>query len=217
MKRSFDFLLALIGLFISLPLWLLFGLAICLEDKGPIFYLQERVGKNGQIFKNIKFRSMVGDAEKNSGPVQAPEHDLRVTRVGKMLRVTALDELPQLWNILKGEMSFVGPRALRPEEKEVEDNIPRSIFDYPDFKERIKVTPGLTGVAQVFAPRDVSRQKKFKYDLWYIRNQSLSLDIYLIMLSFLVTFKAKWEIRKERFSYLANGLKQKIENDITGL
>lgn len=217
MKRTFDFILALSGLAISMPLWLIFGLAIWLEDRVSIFYFQDRVGKDGKIFRGIKFRSMVAKAEKGVGPVQARENDPRVTKIGKWLRHTAMDELPQLINILRGEMSFVGPRALRPEEKEVEDNIPRSIFDYPDFKERIKVTPGLTGVAQVFAPRDVSRQKKFKYDLWYIKNHNFFLDIYLIMLSFLITLRTSWEIRKDKFIYLARGLKQKIETDITGL
>jgi lipopolysaccharide/colanic/teichoic acid biosynthesis glycosyltransferase len=122
LKRLFDIVLSSIGLIGSSPLWLIFSLAVKLQDGGPIFYGQERVGKNGRIFKALKFRSMVPDAEKESGPIQATENDPRVTKTGKILRATAKDELPQLWNIFKGDMSFVGPRALRPKEKEVHGN-----------------------------------------------------------------------------------------------
>jgi len=122
LKRAFDFILSLSGIILSAPLWILFSLAIILEDGWPIFYRQERVGKRGRIFKVIKFRSMVKDAEKDVGPVQVKENDPRVTKAGRILRATALDELPQLLNILKGDMSFVGPRALRPEELEVRGN-----------------------------------------------------------------------------------------------
>ena len=194
MKRTFDFFLALIGLFVSLPPWLIFCLAIWFEDRGPIYYTQERVGKNAHIFKSIKFRSMRPDAEKGIGPVQAKDNDPRVTRIGKFLRKTAMDELPQLLNILKGDMSFVGPRALRP--TEIESNgssgaVP--IFQVPGFKERSSVLPGLTGVAQVLASRNLSREEKFRYDLWYIDNMSFWLDIKLIAKSILVTLKAKWD------------------------
>ena len=119
LKRPFDIALSFIGLVLSSPLWLLFGLLIWLQDRGPVFYGQERVGKNGRIFKALKFRSMIVDAEKGRGAVQAVENDPRVTKIGRILRATAMDELPQLWNIFKGDMSFVGPRALRPNEKEV--------------------------------------------------------------------------------------------------
>jgi len=195
MKRKFDFLLALIGLFMSSPLWLLFGLAVWLEDRGPIFYLQERVGKNGKIFKSIKFRSMKVDAEKGIGPVQARENDLRVTKMGKYLRKTAMDELPQLLNILKGEMSFVGPRALRPMETEPTDTFcVKDIFRIPGFEKRSRIRPGLTGVAQVFASRNLAHEEKFKYDLGYIDNMNFWLDIKLITKSILVTLKARWDI-----------------------
>lgn len=214
MKRTFDFILALSGLVISMPLWLIFGLAIWLEDRVPIFYFQDRVGKDGKIFRGIKFRSMVAKAEKGVGPVQARGNDPRSTKVGRILRATAMDELPQLINILKGDMSFVGPRTLRPEEKEIGDNVTKSIFDFPDFKERSKIKPGLTGIAQVFAPRDIDRQHKFKYDIWYIKNQSFLLDIYIITLSFLITFRGKWETRNDKFGFLAKGLKQRIKNQI---
>jgi len=210
-KRAFDIFLSSLGLFFSFPLWLLFSFAIWLEDRGPIFYLQDRVGKDGRIFKTIKFRSMIPDAERGIGPVQAQESDSRVTKIGKILRVTAMDELPQLVNIFKGDMSFVGPRALRPQEKEVRDNVTKSIFDFPEFPLRSKVRPGLTGIAQVFGMRNLTRQEKFEYDLWYIKNRTFFLDLYLILLSFLVTLKAKWETGEDKFNSLARDLKQRIE------
>lgn len=197
MKRLFDVFLSACGLVLSFPLWCLIALLIKLEDGGSIFYFQERVGKGGKIFKALKFRSMIMDAEKELGPVQAVENDPRVTRIGRILRKTAMDELPQLWNILKGEMSFVGPRALRPEEKEVRGNYLR-IQDVPGYGKRLSVTPGLTGLAQVYLPPDAPRKDKFRYDLLYIRNQSLLLDMKLILLSFLTTFRAKWESREKK-------------------
>jgi len=200
LKRLFDIVLSSIGLIGSSPLWLIFSLAVKLQDGGPIFYGQERVGKNGRIFKALKFRSMVPDAEKESGPIQATENDPRVTKTGKILRATAMDELPQLWNIFKGDMSFVGPRALRPKEKEVHGNPDEmNIEDIPAYKERMAVRPGLTGMAQVYLPPDALRSEKFKYDLLYIKNQSLFLDLKLILLSFWITFRGKWESRQKKF------------------
>ena len=142
------------------------------------------------------------------------ENNLRVTNVGRILRVTAMDELPQLLNILKGDMSFVGPRALRPTEKEVHDDVIKSIFDFPDFDLRSKLRPGLTGVAQVFGARDLIRQEKFKYDIWYLKNQNFLLDLYLIILSFCVTLKARWEIREDKFILLGRSLKGRIGKEI---
>ena len=113
MKRLFDVTLAGVGLLLSAPLWIAIPLAIKLEDHGQVLFQQDRVGLNGRVFAALKFRSMVPDAEAATGPVQATEHDPRITRVGRLLRATALDELPQLWNILVGDMSFVGPRPLR--------------------------------------------------------------------------------------------------------
>jgi lipopolysaccharide/colanic/teichoic acid biosynthesis glycosyltransferase len=199
MKRLFDIFFSSIGIIGSSPLWLLFSLAIKLEDRGSIFYTQERVGKDGRIFKVLKFRSMIPDAEKHSGAVQAVENDPRVTKVGRVLRATAMDELPQLINILKGDMSFVGPRSLRPNEKEVYGNPDKtSIEDIPGYKERLTVRPGLTGIAQVYLPGDALRKEKFKYDLLYIKNQSFLLDLKLIFLSFWITFMGKWESREKK-------------------
>jgi lipopolysaccharide/colanic/teichoic acid biosynthesis glycosyltransferase len=143
---------------------------------------------------------MVVDAERDVGPIQAAEHDPRVTRVGRLLRVSAMDELPQLWNIFRGDMSFVGPRALRPDEVEADgrgEAVP--IQDVPGFVERSAVRPGLTGVAQIYAPRDVLRRHKFRYDRLYIRRQSFGLDVRLIFLSFWITARGTWEVRGRKF------------------
>jgi lipopolysaccharide/colanic/teichoic acid biosynthesis glycosyltransferase len=182
-----------------MPLWLFISLCIKLEDRGSVFYTQNRVGIGGRIFRAIKFRSMVKNAEDATGPVQAKENDPRVTKVGRLLRATAMDELPQLWNILKGDMSFVGPRALRPEEVEVRGN-PEvlDIRDIPGYKERVTVRPGLTGLAQIYLPADAPRQDKFHYDLLYIKKQSFWLDLKLIFLSFYITFRAKWESKEKK-------------------
>jgi lipopolysaccharide/colanic/teichoic acid biosynthesis glycosyltransferase len=199
LKRLFDICLSGVGILGSLPLWVAFSLAILSEDGKPVFFRQERVGKNGRIFKALKFRSMIKDAEKESGPVQAVENDPRVTGMGKILRASAMDELPQLWNIFKGDMSFVGPRALRPKEKEVHGNHDEiDIEKIPGYYERLKVKPGLTGMAQVYLPTDALRSEKFKYDLMYIKKQSFFLDLKLISLSFWITFRGKWESRQKK-------------------
>lgn len=197
-----------------MPIWFMITLAILIEDGWPVLYSQERMGKDCIIFKALKFRSMVKDAEKHTGPIQAKEDDQRVTKVGRMMRSLAMDELPQLINILRGDISFVGPRALRSEEIEVSDNVLKKAFSYPHFEERSKTKPGLTGVAQVFAPRDIPREEKFKYDAWYIRNQSFWLDIYIIILSFLVTFRGKWELRRSKFNSLGRSLKKLIQSQL---
>lgn len=201
LKRIFDIVLSGIGLTCSLPIWVIISLAIKLQDGGPIFYSQERVGKDGRIFKVYKFRSMIPDAEKEVGPLQALEDDPRVTRIGRLLRAAAMDELPQLWNILIGDMSFVGPRALRPGEIEARTANPHnlSIQSVPGYKERISVQPGLTGLAQVYLPSDAPRQRKFRYDALYIRKQSFWLDLKLVLISFWITFRRKWENRGEKF------------------
>ncbi len=199
MKRLFDATLASTGLAISLPLWILVALAIKLEDGGPIFYSQDRVGRDGRVFRALKFRSMHEDAERGTGPLQARAGDRRVTRVGRVMRATALDELPQLWNILRGDMSFVGPRALRPGEIEIEGGAPVPLEAVRGYADRIVVRPGLTGVAQVFAPRDISRRSKFRYDRLYIQRRSFALDMRLILLSFWISFRGTWESRDRKY------------------
>jgi lipopolysaccharide/colanic/teichoic acid biosynthesis glycosyltransferase len=199
-KRFLDILLSATGLVISLPIWMLAAAAIKLEDGGPVFYEQARVGRGGRLFPAWKFRSMRPDAEVDVGAVQATERDPRVTAVGRVLRATAMDELPQLWNILRGDMSFVGPRALRPGEIEAGgDGRERALEDVPGFAERCLVRPGLTGIAQIYAPRDVPRRQKFRYDRVYIQRQSFWLDLRLILLSFWITARGTWETRGSKF------------------
>lgn len=199
-KRALDICLSGLGLVLSLPVWALAALAIKLQDGGPVFFAQERVGRGGRVFHVLKFRSMVQDAERKSGALQASAQDPRVTRVGRLMRATAMDELPQLLSIFRGDMSFVGPRALRPAEIEVTgDGRREALEDVPGFDKRCTVTPGLTGIAQVYAPRDLPRRHKFKYDLLYVRRQSFALDIRLIILSFWITFRGTWEVRGRKF------------------
>ena len=199
-KRFLDIVLSASGLLISLPVWVLTAIAIKAGDRGPVFYNQPRVGRDGRLFRAWKFRSMRTDAEARVGAVQAIERDPRVTPVGRFLRATAMDELPQLWNILRGDMSFVGPRALRPGEIEARgDGRDEALEDVPGFVERCRVRPGLTGVAQIYAPRDVPRRQKFRYDRVYIRRQSFWLDLRLILLSFWITARGRWEARGSKF------------------
>jgi lipopolysaccharide/colanic/teichoic acid biosynthesis glycosyltransferase len=200
LKRFFDASLAGAGLILSAPVWALAAALIKLEDGGPVFYPQDRVGQNGVIFSVLKFRSMVVHAERESGPRQASAGDPRVTRIGRLMRATAMDELPQLVNIFKGDMSFVGPRALRPGEIEVEGDgrvVPMEEID--GYRQRTAVQPGLTGIAQIYAPRDVTRRHKFRYDGLYVRRRSFWLDIRLILLSFWISMRGTWEHRERKF------------------
>jgi lipopolysaccharide/colanic/teichoic acid biosynthesis glycosyltransferase len=199
-KRALDVVLSGVGLALSAPLWAAIALLIKIEDGGPVFYAQARVGEGGRAFDALKFRSMIPDAERGVGPVQAVARDPRVTRIGRLLRATAMDELPQLWNIFRGDMSFVGPRALRPEEIEVDAKGMRvPIHAIPGFVERTSVPPGLTGIAQIYAPRDVSRRQKFRLDRLYIRRRSFLLDLRLILVSFWITCRGTWETRERKF------------------
>jgi lipopolysaccharide/colanic/teichoic acid biosynthesis glycosyltransferase len=200
LKRAFDIAFAAAGLLASAPVWAAIAAAVKLEDGGPVFYGQPRVGEGGRLFHAWKFRSMVVHAEATTGPVQATENDPRVTRVGRWMRATAMDELPQLWNILVGDMSVVGPRALRPGEVEARGDgalVPADAV--PGFVERSAIPPGLTGLAQLYAPRDVSRRCKFRYDRLYVRRRSFLLDMRLIAVSFWISFRGTWEIRERKF------------------
>ena len=195
-KRLFDVALSGAGLVVSSPLWLLITAAVKLEDGGPIIFTQDRVGLNGHVFRAFKFRSMVPDAEALTGPVQASAHDPRVTRIGRLLRATAMDELPQLWNIFIGDMSFVGPRPLRPGEVEAGgDGALQALRDIPGYDARHRIRPGLTGLTQVYARRDIRQTCKFRLDLLYARNASFLLDLKLIVLSFWITGLGRWEHR----------------------
>jgi lipopolysaccharide/colanic/teichoic acid biosynthesis glycosyltransferase len=195
-KRTFDCALAGVGLLVSAPLWAIIAIAIKLGDGGPVLFRQERVGLGGRVFHALKFRSMVPDAESRTGPVQATENDPRITRAGRLLRATAMDELPQLWNIFAGDMSFVGPRPLRPGEVEVRgDGQLIRLDQIPGYAARHSVRPGLTGLTQVYAPRDISRTSKFRLDRVYLKRASFWLDLKLILLSFWITGRGEWEKR----------------------
>ncbi|MBX3243152.1 MAG: TIGR03013 family PEP-CTERM/XrtA system glycosyltransferase [Acidobacteria bacterium] len=169
--------LAVIGLVVSLPFALLVALLVKFTSRGPIFYQQDRVGKNGKVFKLIKFRSMRADAEPNGQPVWASTEDDRTTFVGRFLRKTRLDEIPQFWNIIKGEMSFVGPRPERP------FFVAKLAEEVPYYEYRHLVAPGLTGWAQIKFPYGSSvedSRQKLQYDLYYIKNQNLTLDLVIV-------------------------------------
>lgn len=196
MKRLFDIIVSGAGLLVLSPISLLIAVAIKIEDGGPVFYSQDRVGLGGRAFPAYKFRSMMVDAERHTGAVQATANDPRVTRVGRVLRATAFDELPQLWNILRGDMSVVGPRPLRPGEADTTaDGRMLPLDAIPGYGARHRVRPGLTGLAQVYAPRDLPRTGKFRYDLLYQRRASLGLDLRLILMSFWITLRGRWEDR----------------------
>ena len=179
-KRLFDLTIVLLLLPLVMPIMLLSALAILLDSKGKggILYRQIRVGKNGQLFEILKFRSMVVDAEKDGMARWASTNDKRVTRVGSFMRKYRLDELPQFFNILKGEMSFVGPRPERPEfVNELAENIPY-------YNERHRVKPGLTGWAQIRYPYGASIEdgkQKFQYDLYYVKNYSNFFDAFVLL------------------------------------
>jgi lipopolysaccharide/colanic/teichoic acid biosynthesis glycosyltransferase len=176
-RRVRDVLGCLVLLLATLPLLLTVACLIRLDSPGPALFRQRRVGQHGRVFTMLKFRSMRTDAEAN-GPVWAVEHDPRATRVGGFIRRTRIDELPQLINVLRGEMSLVGPRPERPE---FEARLSRAI---PNYRERCLVPPGITGLAQVTLPYSASvddARRKQKYDLFYVRNRSLALDLRIML------------------------------------
>lgn len=181
-KRIEDIVVAGIMLVFTSPFFLVIALLIKTTDCGPIFYTQDRLTKGGAIFQIYKFRTMIVDAEKKSGPVKAGEKDSRILPVGRFLRATRMDELPQLINILKGDMSFVGPRPERPELAKI---ITKNI---PEFEYRLKVKAGLTGYAQVYGRYCTTSYDKLKLDLTYIRNYSIWQDLKLIMMTPKVLF-----------------------------
>jgi exopolysaccharide biosynthesis polyprenyl glycosylphosphotransferase len=178
LKRLMDLTICLVGFIIFAPLFPFIALAIKLDSPGPVFYTQERTGKAGRTFKLTKLRSMAQDAEKLAGPIWAVEGDTRITRIGRFLRKSRLDELPQLLNILRGEMSMVGPRPERPYFVE---RLERTI---PFYRTRLTITPGLTGWAQInygYGSTESDALIKLKYDLYYIRHRSILIDLLILM------------------------------------
>jgi lipopolysaccharide/colanic/teichoic acid biosynthesis glycosyltransferase len=188
-KRLFDLTLASFGFLFFLPAWMLISVAIYLEDGRPILFIQKRVGKGGKEFTAYKFRTIYKRYDDDVAKAAAVHaDDKRVMRVGRILRKTALNELPQLLNIIRGDMSFVGPRPEPPEfiaayEKEV-----------PDLgRRRYQIRPGLTGVAQVYGPHNMNPRNKLRYDLLYMRKRSFWLDLNLIARSVWNTVRGRWD------------------------
>ena len=176
-KRLSGFIISLIGLILSLPFSLFTAIAIKLDSPGPVLFKQERVGENGEIFNLLKFRSMVQDAEKEGEAVWASENDPRVSRVGRIIRKVRIDEIPQMWNVLKGDMNFIGPRPERPQfVKELEEQIPY-------YAQRHSIKPGITGWAQIMYPYGSSvedAREKLHYDLYYIKNMTIFFDLVIL-------------------------------------
>lgn len=176
-KRALDIIVALLGLFLAIPIIVATSILIKLESRGPIIFAQARVGKEGRIFNVFKFRSMRSDAEKHSGPVWATQDDDRITRIGHIIRKLRIDEIPQLWNVLRNEMSFVGPRPERP------FFVEELKKDIPYYTERLVVKPGVTGWAQINYRYGASKEdavEKLQYDLYYIKNMSIFLDVLIL-------------------------------------
>ena len=180
-KRLFDVVFSLALILVTSPFMLMTALAIKLEDGGPVFFKQRRCTKGGREFEIVKFRSMVVDAEKY-GVTPCTENDSRITKVGNIIRKTRLDELPQLFNILKGDMCFVGPRPERVE------HVEKYTKELPEFTYRMRVKGGLTGYAQIYGKYNTSAYDKLRLDLTYIENQSFFLDLKLILLTLKIMF-----------------------------
>jgi len=172
-QRFLDIILSVIGLLVGIPLMIIFGILIKIEDNGPITYKQERLGKGGKRFYIYKLRSMRTDAEK-FGAQWAEKDDPRITKVGKFIRKTRIDEIPQLFNILKGDMSIIGPRPERPSFTEEFNQ------EIPGFIDRLAVKPGLTGWAQVNGGYEITPQEKLIEDIYYIKNRSILLDLKIL-------------------------------------
>jgi lipopolysaccharide/colanic/teichoic acid biosynthesis glycosyltransferase len=186
-KRYFDLGLALVSILGSAPVWALITFLVWFEDPGPILFVKNSVGKGGRNFQQYKFRTMVRGAEIQTGPVLSREGDDRVLLVGRLLRKTALDELPQVINILKGEMSFVGPRPQRTV------LVNGYLETMPEYAERHRVLPGLSGLAQVAGDYYLTPRQKLRFDRLYIANLSLGYDLKLLFLAFLITFWFRWK------------------------
>ncbi|HHT11224.1 MAG: sugar transferase [Atribacterota bacterium] len=182
LKRIIDIISGVIGLIITSPLWLYVVIKIKTEDRGPVFFVQERVGRNSRLFRMYKFRSMVVGAEKKGLGVFVSTDDERITKIGKFIRKTSIDELPQLINVLKGEMSIVGPRPT------LEYQVERY---NKEQKRRLLVKPGITGWAQVNGRNNMTWPEKIKLDLWYVDHWSVGLDLKIIGRTIILVIKRK--------------------------
>lgn len=191
-KRMFDVVASFVGLLIISPILIIVALLIKLTSKGPVLYKQERMTKDNRSFMLIKFRTMMENAEGDTGPILSEENDPRVTPIGRFLRKTRLDELPQLINVLRGEMSLVGPRPERP------FFVEQFINDMPEYSHRFSVKAGITGYAQILGNYSTSPEDKLRYDLIYIRNYSLLLDIKLIFQTLRVFFSPGSALKQEK-------------------
>lgn len=209
-KRAMDIILCSIAMIVAAPVMAVVAIAIKLEDGGPVFFKQKRMTRNGREFEILKFRSMIVDAEKYAGAVLATDNDPRITKVGKIIRATRLDEIPQILNILKGDMSIVGPR---PERKVIADEYCKEI---PEFAYRLKVRGGLTGYAQIYGKYNTSAYDKLRLDLMYIENYSLLLDIKLIILTLRIIFSKESTEgidKAEENQKLADELLKELDNE----
>lgn len=176
-KRGLDILFAFLALLVLSGVLLVISVAIKVDSKGPVFFKQERLGKNGTVFQIYKFRTMVEDAESKGRGIFQNENDDRITKIGKLLRVTSLDELPQLFNILRGEMSFIGPRPPL-------TYYPYTIDGYSgEQKIRFQFLPGITGYAQIMGRNSLNWEEKIHYDIDYVENYSLGLDLKIFILT----------------------------------
>ena len=187
-KVIFDVVFAIVLLIIGLPLWFFIACVIKLDSKGPVFFKQVRLGKNNEKYTLIKFRTMIENAEIETGPVWTDKKDPRITFVGKWLRRFYLDEVPQLFNVLKGEMSIIGPRPERPYFAE------QLVKKYPSYLDRLSVKPGLTGWAQINQSYDISIEdvgQKLKYDFYYIENLNFIFDLQIMIKTIFVVLLGK--------------------------
>ena len=189
-KRILDLFLGIIGLILTSPLWLYVIIRIKTEDRGPVFFVQERVGRNGRLFRMYKFRSMVVGAEKKGLGVFVRTDDERITKIGKLIRKTSIDELPQLINVLKGEMSVVGPRPTLKYQVERYNK---------EQKRRLLVKPGITGWAQINGRNNMTWPEKIKLDLWYVDHWSIGLDLKIIG-------RTIWSVLKREGIYSDEGI-----------
>ena len=188
LKRIIDILFSLIALFLLAPLFILLSLLIFLSSPGSVFYRQIRVGKEGSHYKMYKFRTMYQDSEKNTGPIWATMEDERITPIGKILRRFHLDEIPQFFNVLIGDMSIVGPRPERPE------IVAHIMKEIPDYLNRTKIKPGITGWAQIHGVYDKNLDDvtlKLKNDYYYIENRSIAFDIKILFLTLMKIIKGE--------------------------